>query len=87
MARARKREAAPPEVLEALGPRLESGLPRGIVLKGEERYFHERAIDLLRAAAERGGYEVVAHDAEKGNPDYRVAGLVDDLSGGGTRAR
>jgi len=84
MARARKREPSPPELLDALARKLESeDLPRGLVLRGEERYFHERAIALLRKAGERAGFELSLHDAQRGNPDYRTSTVVDDLSGGG----
>ena len=84
MARARKREPAPPELYDALARKLrDESLPRGLVLRGEERYFHERCIDLLREAGERAGYEIDLHDAQRGNPDYRTSAVVDDLSGGG----
>ena len=84
MAARRKREADPPELMRELASALSGGeLPRGVVLRGEERYFREKAVDLLRAKAVESGFEVCVHDAERGNPDFRVAALIDDLSGGG----
>ena len=63
------------------------GLARGYALRGEERYFRERAIELLRRAAEEKGLEVAFHDGERGNPDFELAHLIDDLSGGGLFGR
>ncbi len=80
--RAKKpREADPPEQLAELEAELGRGLRRGYVLRGEERYFRERALDRIRARAGAEGLEVRLHDAE--NPDYSLARLLDDLSGSG----
>ena len=61
------------------------GLARGYALRGEERYFRERAGELLRAKAESLGYEICLHEVERESEssDFRLARLVDDLSGGG----
>jgi len=85
MAARRKRQADPPTQLAELARALESGEPApGYVLRGDERYFHERAIDLLRARAEALGFEVCLHDAyPPPNPDFRLGTLIDDLSGSG----
>ena len=80
----RTREPAPYEVLASLATALEGGPPlRGYVLRGEERYFQERALECLRAAVERVSWEVRLHDAQRGNPDFRLAGVIDDLGGAG----
>jgi len=83
MARTRK-DDHPGHAVSSLAARVErEGLPRGLVLRGEERYFHERAIELVRRRGEADGFEVVAHDAAQGPPDFSLARLLDDLSGGG----
>jgi len=59
-------------------------LARAYALRGEERYFRERALDALRARAELEGQELCFHDgAGKDSGDFSVARLIDDLSGGG----
>ncbi len=84
MAARRQREADPPQLMREFVARLASdGLPRGVVLRGEERYFREKAVDRLRAKAVESGFEVCVHDAERGNPDFKLSSLIDDLSGGG----
>lgn len=83
-ARARKREADPPTQVRELAARLEQGLPRAVLLRGEERYFRDQALALVRARAERpeeGPCEVVRHDGS--DPDFALARVTDDLSGGG----
>jgi len=84
VAAARKRAADPPVQLRELRAELErGGLGRGYVLRGEERYFRERALGWLRDAGAQAGYEVCVHDAERANPDFRLSALLGDLSGGG----
>lgn len=85
MAARKPREPDPPEALDRLRSDLESaGLLRGYVLRGEELYFRERAIDALKARAVADGYEICLHDAStKTNPDFRLSGLIDDLTGTG----
>src|SRR5262245_4871758 len=83
---AKARESEPWIELETLGAALARGtLARGYALRGEERYFRERAIALLRAKAEALGHEVCVHDAtgEKEGGEFQLARLIDDLSGGG----
>jgi DNA polymerase III delta subunit len=60
-------------------------LARGYALRGEERYFRERALAGLRRKAESLGYEICLHEVERESEggDFRLARLVDDLSGGG----
>ena len=70
----------PEQGLLALGSALKEGLPRGVILRGEERYFRERAIDRLVKAGADAGLEVTRHDAA--DPDFKLAMLMDDLSGG-----
>lgn len=54
-----------------------NGLQRGYVLKGDETYFIERALDAISAAAERTGLEYCRHDEQ--DPDYDLSKLLDDL--------
>ncbi len=56
---------------------------RGYVLRGEERYFQEQALELIRGRAEKDGFEVCVHDAKRPQPDFSLSALIDDLSGGG----
>ena len=83
---AKAKESEPWVELEALERELQAGkLLRGYALRGEERYFRERAIAKLRHAAEARGFELCAHEAERESEggDFRLARLIDDLSGGG----
>ncbi|MCZ6597342.1 MAG: hypothetical protein O7B99_06880 [Planctomycetota bacterium] len=82
----KRREPDPPTQMETLRAALAARqgaevLARGYLLRGEERWFRERAIALVRARAEELSYEVCAHDAD--DPDFDLARLIDDLSGGG----
>ena len=80
---AKARDPDPPGELAGLEAALKRGaLARGYVLRGEERYFRERAIDAIKAKAEAAGYELCLHD-DDGSPEFQLARLVDDLSGGG----
>jgi DNA polymerase III delta subunit len=82
---ARAREPEPWVELATLEGAASKALARGYALRGEERYFRERAVTALRARAEALGYEVCLHDVgrESEGSDFRLARLVDDLSGGG----
>jgi DNA polymerase III delta subunit len=83
---AKAREAEPWNELAAIEAALARGdLARGYALRGEERYFRERALVCLRSKAESLGYEVCLHEVERESEssDFRLARLVDDLSGGG----
>jgi DNA polymerase III delta subunit len=82
---AKAKENDPVSELTALEGALARGLARGYALRGEERYFRERAITLLRAKAEALGHEVCLHEVAKESEgsDFRLARLIDDLSGGG----
>ncbi len=79
-----RREKGPAEILVELELELEHTAPRrAYVLRGEERYFRERALGCLCSKARALGWEVALHDAESGNPDFVLNRLVDDLGGGG----
>ncbi len=81
---ARAKEPAPPVRLDQLRASLEEkGLARGYVIRGEEPWFRERAIELLKARAERDGYEVRLHDGEPSSHDFQLSSVIDDLAGGG----
>lgn len=83
---AKARESEPWVELEGLAAALERApLARGYALRGEERYFRERGMALLRAKAEALGYELCFHEAtrEREGGDFQLARLIDDLSGSG----
>jgi DNA polymerase III delta subunit len=83
---ARARENEPWVELASLEAGLARGpLARGYALRGEERYFRERALAALRRKAESLGYEICLHEVERESEggDFRLARLIDDLSGGG----
>ena len=78
MAAARTREPAPPIQLQNLRRNLSTeGSPRGALLRGEERYFVDRAIELLVEGALAVGQEVCRHDT--GDPEFSLPSLLDDL--------
>lgn len=84
MAARSKRAPDPLSELGALRRELETGeLARAYVLRGDERYFHEQVIELLRAQARQASYELVSHDAARDNADFSLSALLDDASGGG----
>ena len=66
----------PTDVLRAYVATLAGGLPRVSILRGEERWFRERAIAAAVAAAEKAGLEVVRHDAR--DPDFDLRTLISD---------
>lgn len=79
---ARARENDPTTELAGLEGRLEAGqLVRGYVVRGEERYFRERAIERIKRRGAAAGHELCLHEA--GGADFQLARLVDDLGGGG----
>jgi len=83
---AKARESEPWVELVSLEAALaRAPLARGYALRGEERYFRERALAGLRTKAEGLGYEICLHEVERESEggDFRLARLVDDLSGGG----
>lgn len=83
---AKARESEPWVGLESLASALERApLAPGYALRGEERYFRERALALLRAKAEAQGHEICVHDVvrERDGGDFELPRLIDDLSGGG----
>lgn len=82
---AKAKEDPPWIELARLEGAVKSGpLARAYALRGEERYFRERAIAALRARAEAEGFELCSHDgASKEGGEFSLARLVDDLSGGG----
>lgn len=80
---ATKRKAKDPhpeEELRRLADALRGGLPRAVVLKGDERYFIDRAVAGLVAAAKDAGQELCRHDGQ--DPDFQLARLLDDVAGG-----
>jgi hypothetical protein len=78
MAASRTRESAPPIQLTTLAKSLAAeGPARAALLKGEERYFADRAIELLTRAASEAGQEVCRHDTS--DPEFSLGALLDDL--------
>ncbi len=78
MAAARKKELDPPTQLRDLIQRLQSqGLPRGALLRGEERYFIERGVEALVKGAVKQKLDVCKHDVS--DPEFSLPKLLDDL--------
>ncbi|MEW6072687.1 MAG: hypothetical protein AB1726_08875 [Planctomycetota bacterium] len=83
-ARAKEKDPHPGAALETLRRAVASeGLARAYVLRGEEPYFRERALEVLVAAAEAAGWEVRRHAADREEPEFVLAAAIEDLSGGG----
>ena len=83
MAAARKKKARDPhpqEELRALENALAEGLPRGVVLRGEERYFRDQALARIVAKSTELGLELCRHDTQ--DPEFHLSALLDDLAGG-----
>jgi len=77
----KKRDPHPEEELRDLSAALKSGDPaRGYVLRGEERYFRDRASKLITQQALLHGQELCRHDAK--DPEFSLSRLLDDLTGG-----
>lgn len=75
---ARKPAADPARELVDLRASLGKGdLARGYVLKGDERYFLARGVDVISEAAKRAGLELCRHDTQ--DPDFAPTALLDDL--------
>lgn len=54
-------------------------LPRGFVLKGEERYFVEKALEAIQKRGEELSLDISRHDAD--DPEFNLSALLDDLGG------
>lgn len=77
---ARTREALPQEIFAELERALSSAPPlRAYLLRGEERYFRDRAVALIAGKASELGHEVTRHDGS--DPDFAATALLDDLAG------
>lgn len=78
MAERKPKEASPSEQVAAFEKLVAaSALPRGVVVRGDERWFRERAIRAAIEAAKRARMEIARHDAQ--DPDFDVRHLTDDL--------
>lgn len=75
-----ERDPSPPAELAALEKALAKPgpLPRAFLVRGEERWFRDRALDLLVAAARARELEIVRHDAQ--DPDFALKTLCADLA-------
>jgi len=81
MAARKQREADPMTQLRRLEASLAEGPPaRAYLLRGEERYFRERGIELVRRRARELDYDVSSYDTN--DPDFDRGRLLDDLAGG-----
>ena len=78
MAAARRKDPWPPDVMAELEAGLSKGLARAYVLRGEERYFREKAIEAVTRIALAQGHELVRHDGN--DPELSVPRLIDDLT-------
>jgi DNA polymerase III delta subunit len=71
------REPDPRAELLRLERLLGAGLPPGLVLRGPESYFRDRALGAVKAAARSAGLELCQHDAA--GADFELPRLFDDL--------
>ena len=79
MAASKPKEAAPHDELAALERALAGGaLPRAFVVRGEERWYRERALERIVAASRAGELELARHDPQ--DPDFALGSLCDDLA-------
>jgi DNA polymerase III delta subunit len=69
----------PRRELERLEKTLAAGLGPGYVLRFDERWFVEQALERVRAAAPQAELELCLHDCAE--PGFEPAGLLDDLVG------
>lgn len=73
------KEPDPRAELATLEKSVASGeLAPGYVLRGAERWYRQRAVELVIAAAQARGLEVCRHDSR--DPDFRASGLAADLT-------
>lgn len=79
---AKKREPGPLVALRDLEQELAScsSLPRILLTRGPENWFHQRVLDRVVAAGRRLGMDVNQHDPA--DPDFDGRGLFADLRGG-----
>lgn len=79
---AKAREAPPHVQLAGFESQLNegAGLPRLMVLRGAEKWFHQEALALAVARAKALGMQTNQYDPA--DPDYNGAGLFGDLTGG-----
>ena len=76
------KEAHPEDVQGELRSALGAGpLACGYVVRGEELFYRNAALDLLRASARKQNLEVCAHDTKE--PGFDAQRVQDDLLGGG----
>ena len=79
---AKKRDPGPLVALRDFEGKLEraDSLPRILITRGPENWFHRRALDSILACAKRIGMDVNQHDPD--DPDFDGRGLFADLRGG-----
>jgi DNA polymerase III delta subunit len=77
MAQRRSAVDSATQVAQLVASLQSDGLKRGYVLKGDETFFLEQALDAISAAAKREGLEYCRHDEQ--DPDFNLSSLLDDL--------
>jgi DNA polymerase III delta subunit len=79
------KEADPREEWRAHEQALAPGAPLApaYVLRGAERWYRDRAVELVVARAKEAGLEICRHDAKEGSKsgEFRLEALLDDLTG------
>lgn len=73
-------DAHPDEELRRLKGGLASAPPALCVLRGEERWYRDRALRMIVASANERGDELCRHDSR--DPEFNLAAALDDLTGG-----
>lgn len=78
---AAKAQTPPPdEEFARLEADLQRGLPRAVLLRGEEHWYRQQAIEGIVELAKARGLELCRHDTA--DPEFQLATLLDDLAGG-----
>lgn len=74
---AKKRAAAPPQQVAELARKVAKGLGPLIILRGEERWFVEQALQCIVKRAQSEELEISRYDAS--DPEFQAPPLMDDL--------
>jgi hypothetical protein len=79
---AAKSDPHPQRAFDELSAELRAArqLAAGYVLRGEELYYRQRALDAVKELGRESGSELCAHDGKE--PGFQLSRLLDDLGGG-----